>query len=425
MRMRTLPARTCAALEQAGIAYCVLRDADRLDQLAAEGGELDLLVSGGQMAALRRVLREQGFVSLPAWGHAPHHFFLAYDAEAGVWCKVDAVTRLVYEGWLPTDLGTACLAHRRRAGEIFVPAPEEELIALLLHAVLDKGRFAPQRAERLHALRQAITDPARMNALLERYWSPNMDWEALAALLEGGVWDDLLAQRDAVRAHLARHAPQVARLGHVRRRFERGIGRLAGLLRAPVLPAVALLGPDGAGKSSLTGKLREQFALPVTPVYMGLYQKGATRSGALDRLPGLRFARLLLTQWRRYMRARMAQARGHLVLFDRYPYDALLNTGRARGTLKRVRRWLLAHACPPPDLVLVLDAPGPTLYARKGEHSPEALEEQRQAYRALAARLPQARLIDTSGDPAQSARQASVALWETLQARHGLARRNA
>lgn len=416
---------TLAALEEAGIRYCVLRDADRLDQLAAAGGELDLLVQDNQAGLLSRTLAGLGYVALPAWGHAPHHFFLAYDAGAGVWCKVDAVTQLVYEGWLPTDLGAACLERRRRAGAIVVPAPEEELIALLLHAVLDKGRFAPHRGERLRALRQEIRDPASMNALLARYWSPDMDWDTLAALLEREAWDDLLAQRAAVRAHLARRAPLSARLWRVRRRFERAFGRLLGLVRAPALPAVALLGPDGAGKSSLMDRLREQFALPVMPVYMGLYQKGAVRRSPLDRLPGLRFARLLLTQWRRYLRARLAQARGHLVLFDRYPYDALLNTGRTRGTLKRARRWLLAHACPPPDLVLVLDAPAATLYARKGEHSPEALEEQRQAYLSLAGRLPQARLIDTSGDPAQSARQASAALWEALQARHGLLRRGA
>jgi thymidylate kinase len=423
--MPTLLARTFAALERAGIAYCVLRDADQLDRLAAEGGELDLLVPGEQMAVLRQILREQGFVPLPAWGHAPHHFFLTFDAEAGVWLKVDAVTRLVYGGRLHTDLGEVCLSRRRRAGEVFVPAPEEELIGLLLHAVLDKGHFAPHRQERLLALCREVNEPAHLTTLLQRYWSPEMDWPTLSALLERADWDALLAQRSAVTAHLARRAPLAARWSGPRRQLERGIGRLLGLLRAPALPAVALLGPDGAGKSSLTGKLREQFALPVTPVYMGLYQKGAARSGALDRLPGLRFARLLLTQWRRYMRARMAQAHGHLVLFDRYPYDALLRAGRARNPIKRVRRWLLAHACPPPDLVLVLDAPAPTLYARKGEHSPEALEEQRQAYRALAGRLPHARLIDTSGDPAQSARAASAALWETLQARNGLARRNA
>ncbi len=423
--MPTLLARTFAALDSAGIVYCVLRDADRLDRLAAEGGELDLLVPGEQIAVLRRILREQGFVPLPAWGHAPHRFFLTFDAEAGIWLKADVVTRLVYSGRLHTDLGEVCLSRRRCAGEVFVPAPEEELIGLLLHAVLDKGHFAPHRQERLHALRQGVTDPLHMTELLQRYWSPQMDWPTLSALLEGGDWDTLLVQRDAVRAHLARRAPLAARWSSARRRFERGIGRLLGLLRAPALPAVALLGPDGAGKSSLTGHLREQFALPVTPVYMGLYQKSAARHSPLDRLPGLRFARLLLTQWRRYLRARLAQAHGHLVLFDRYPYDALLSSGRARGTLKRARRWLLAHACPPPDLVLVLDAPALMLFARKGEHSPEALEEQRQAYRALAGRLPQARLIDTSGDPAQSARAASAALWETLQVRHGLARRNA
>ena len=421
----TLLTRTFAALERAGVACCVLRDADRLDEFAAEGGELDLLVESRQAGLLRRTLGELGFVALPSWGHAPHRFFLAYDPEGHVWLKLDVVTRIVYGGQWPTDLGETCLSRRRRVGEAYAPAPEDELISLLLHAVLDKGRIAPHRQRRLRALREAVTDPTHMTGLLRRYWSPEMDWPTLSALLERGDWDALLAQRPVVTAHLARRAPLAARLSGVRRRFERVFGRLLDLLRAPALPAVALLGPDGAGKSSLTEQLRAQFPLPVMSVYMGLYQKGGTRHSRLDRLPGARFARLVLTQWRRYVRARLAQARGSLVLFDRYPYDALLNTGEVRSPLKRMRRWLLARACPPPDLVLVLDAPAQTLYARKGEHSPEALEQQRQAYRALAGRLPRARLIDTSDDLAQSARQASAALWEAMQARHGLLRRGA
>lgn len=425
MAVSTLLAQTFDALDRAGITYCVLRDADRLAQLAEQGGELDLLVAGRHARALRQTLGGLGFVALPSWGHAPHRFFVAYDTHAHIWLKLDTVSHLVYGGRLPTDLGALCLSRRYKAGPIYMPAPEEELIGLLLHVVLDKGHFAPPRQERLRTLRGAVTDPAHMTALLARYWLPDMTWQTLAALLERGAWDDLLAQRDAVQARLARRAPLAARLSGARRRIGRGVGRLTGLLRSPALPAVALLGPDGAGKSSLTASLSAQFALPVTSVYMGLYQKNAMRKNPLDRMPGGRFVRLLLTQWRRYLRARMAQARGHLVLFDRYPYDALLNTGGARSLPRRARRWMLARACPPPDLVLVLDAPGAVLYARKREHSPEVLEQQRQGYRALADRLPRARLIDASGDPTQSVRLVSVALWETIQARQGLAGRKA
>lgn len=411
-------ARAFGALERAGIVTCLLRDADRLEEIAARGGEVDLLVRANQLAALRRTLAEEGFVPLPAPGSAPHHFFIGYDQEGDAWLKLDVVTQIAYgrpSRTISTDLADSCLSHLRHLDTVYTPAPEEELVTLLLHAALDKGQFAPHRQQRLQALRQQISDPARMTELLAQYWTPDATWERLEALIAGEQWDALLAERPAVITHLTHHVPP-ARLDRARRRAARVAGRLAGLLRPP-LPTVALLGPDGAGKSTLVKGLSEGFCQPVTTVYMGLYQKGARRPSALDRLPGVRFARLLLMQWRRALRARLAGARGHLVLFDRYSYDALLHAPQRQNALKRARRWILARSCPPPDLVLVLDAPTETLWARKGEHSPEALQKQRQAYRALAGKLPQARIVETGGAASESQQQASAAIWDVCVAR--------
>jgi len=117
--------------------------------------------------------------------------------------------------------------------------------------------------------------------------------------------------------------------------------------------------------------------------------------------------KLLTVQWRRYLQARYAQARGHLVVFDRYAYDALLPQPQRRNPLKRLRRWLLAHACPPPHLVLVLDAPAEVLYARKGEHTVGKLESQRQAYRSLQTRLSNVTILDATREAEHVRRQAN------------------
>ena len=85
--------------------------------------------------------------------------------------------------------------------------------------------------------------------------------------------------------------------------------------------------------------------------------------------------------------ARYHVLRGRFVIYDRYVYDSWL-APRVRSVHKRIRRWLLDSACPAPDLVVLLDAPGELLYRRKGEHSVEWIEQQRQGYLSLADRVP-------------------------------------
>jgi len=89
-----------------------------------------------------------------------------------------------------------------------------------------------------------------------------------------------------------------------------------------------------------------------------------------------------------------------MVVFDRYVYDALIAAQRSNGLPKWLYMWVLGHACPAPDLVLVLDAPGEVMYARKGEESPEVLETQRQGLLALCGRVPHVQVVDATRDKA-------------------------
>jgi hypothetical protein len=399
------------AFRRADISYCLLRDAERLDELA-RGGELDLLVDPRHLTALSELLTQHGFIRIAAWGHAPHRFFLHYDEAAGTWLKCDVVTEAAFGRpvhHLRTGLGTECLANRRPVGPTFAPSPEEELVTLLIHCVVDKGRFTPERISRLKALRSSITRDDDVSRHLARYWLPSMTWPRMAEMIDRDRWEDLLASRRPIVQTLARRARVRTAVLGVRDRVFRKVQRLAGLFRPPA-PSIALLAPDGAGKSTLTAGIRDSFPFPVTTVYMGLYQD--RRRSRWSRMPGLGLAVNLGTQWRRYLTARARQAAGHLVVFDRYTFDALLPTSRRLTAVGRLRRWLLARSCPAPDLVVVLDAPGDVLYARKQEHDPIVLERQRQAYLQMGATIPGVAVVDATAD-ADGLRQTVMALvWQ-------------
>jgi thymidylate kinase len=102
----------------------------------------------------------------------------------------------------------------------------------------------------------------------------------------------------------------------------------------------------------------------------------------------------------RYLEGRYHQTRGRLVVFDRYCYDARVPPAQRLRWAGRLSRWLLAHACPAPDLVLVLDAPGEVAFRRKGEHTVGRLERERQGYLALRRQVPRLQVVDAARDVA-------------------------
>lgn len=409
------------SLNQAKIQYCVLRDAERLGQ-ADKKIEIDLLIHQDQLPQLRSLLLGLGFMQLPDWGHAPHHFFLTYQSDEGSWLKLDVVTEIAYGHpvhALRTGLAPECLAKRQRLDLIFIPSPDYEFVTLLLHCMLDKGvsasgNLAPSRLQRLSRLRGEISDENSVVAILASLGFPDQLSAKLLSLVNSEDWEALFAEREAVSSHLERldwfgtHLRNV--LYPILRKFNRWMD-----IQQPRSIAVALLAPDGAGKSTLAKGIKDSFYFPVRLVYMGIYQK-ENPSGSGIHLPGVSFLRRLVRQWGRSWKARLYRARGELVIFDRHTYDELLASSDHQSRLKRWRRWLLTLGSPKPDLVIFLDAPGDVLYARKGEHTPDFLEQRRQAYLHLLSKLPNVVIIDAAQDAKHVRHQAMALIWKAYLA---------
>jgi thymidylate kinase len=195
-------------------------------------------------------------------------------------------------------------------------------------------------------------------------------------------------------------------------------------------PVVAVLGPDGAGKGTLIAALTEGIPVGVRAVYLGMDREPERRSPAgRDRHPerGHRGSRhgsvreilglgyRVLRAWAMLAPAYGAAWRGHIVLCDRHPIEVL--AVRPERTLagaafeRMTARWLL----PWPDAIVVLDAPGATLYARKGEHDVEVLERWRRGY--AEAFSDRADVISTAGPEEDARRAASEVVWRALAAR--------
>lgn len=396
------------AFEQEGVRWCLLRGELELDTSA----DIDLLAAGPDIARIRRILRSLGFAELPSRGHGPHAFFLAYEGGSGRWIKLDIVDELSFGPAFALQTGAEeeCLARRRREGTVAHLDPDSAFWALLLHRLLDKRAIDPRRQAALTRLAAGADGEGPLGQAVGAACPPEWTTSRIVEAARRDEWAALLA----LAPRLEQRWPTRARTpGRVRRK----VARLVNRLERPGL-SVALLAPDGAGKTTLAASLAESFYFPVRTIYMGLDQRP---QGKVSRrkLPGLGLARRLLTVWRRYLAARVHTSRGELVVFDRYTYDSLLPPRQAPTRARRLRRWLIAHACPAPDLVVVLDAPGEILHARKPEHPLAVLEEQRSHYRRLGEELDRALVVDASRETDDVRREVESIIWRMLAARFG------
>ena len=202
---------------------------------------------------------------------------------------------------------------------------------------------------------------------------------------------------------------------------------------------VALVGADGAGKSTISRMLQQApLPRPVKTIYMGVNLEASTMMLPTTRLllaikktrggrPDMVASRLtveevgsdramhtdwrrsvrdsvrltvwMLEEWLRQLAAASLTARGYIVVFDRhffadyYHTDILAKAGN-RGAFSRLHGWMLQRVYPKPALVLCLDASSDVLFARKPEASLEWLEQRRQQYLGLAEVVPALVVID-------------------------------
>lgn len=200
---------------------------------------------------------------------------------------------------------------------------------------------------------------------------------------------------------------------------------------------MALIGADGAGKTSLAHWLAGRLPGPTLYVYMGINSdassimlpttrliravkltigantsQGGPRRASSERQGRehsvrlyvlllvrrwLRLVNLLAEEWYRHLVERRARAAGATVLrdrdyfFDYYSHD-ILHSSR-RTPLRRLHGWFL-HQLPRPDLTILLDAAPEVLYARKPEGDFDDVAARREEYLKICELFPQVFRID-------------------------------
>jgi len=175
---------------------------------------------------------------------------------------------------------------------------------------------------------------------------------------------------------------------------------------------VVLLGPDGAGKSSVivglgrgvlagfvgceTFHLRPALGRRERTSEANTNPHGQAARGVVATIGKLAY--LLVVNWLAYFAVVKPRVRrGALVLFDRYFPDCLVDAKRYR--LPTSCQWLtelIARLVPRPDLCVVLDAPPRRLWERKREVPVTELLRQCHEYARLGERLSNVSVVDAA-----------------------------
>jgi hypothetical protein len=403
--------RLFVALEDQELQWVLLRIPP---DFANPAGDVDLLVAAEDVHALVHVARDLGFVALPGWELPPDLMLVCYDRPSDHWIVLDVATTVSFRSprsWELPHGAREVLSRRQVSDGVATPSDDEAFWLLLVHCLLDRGTVAHQYRG---PLRELVPRSSRSYVARTVLSSAGGGWRTAAfeEAVRLGDWKALQVIGAQLAADLKRRRPLLER-------FRAAANDVARAARKPLLlrrrrgVSVALLGPNGVGKSTVAAGVQRGFPFGSIVVYMGLWK-------AAGGAPACRVAEVLtrpLRLWGRYAVAVYHQARGRLVLYDRYVYEAQLPPKPPLLALKRFYFWVLGHAIPSPDAAVVLDVAGRVAYGRKQENPPEELESERRVYALLAATEPSVVLVDAAQEPAAVRADVTAIVWRKLAAR--------
>lgn len=462
-----------AELDSRGLRYCHWKSNEHLLPAVAGDTDLDVLFDEHTSEEAIEALKACGFAPFQAVWFRRYPYiedFLGIDEATGKLVHVHTHFRLLLGEtgvksfrlpWEDELLDTRCWD---QAAGFYTAEPTRELLLLLVRAAIKHVYPAPLQWLRKHKIVDSMTDDYR-----EFYWLKKRVYiEELTELAArflgpdaGPVIQELYDTGPAA-GGLSRLFTAFRHRLDSYRRYSRGSAFVVRWIR--VLPMIllrgtrrlglgvwpshrtcigdgliiAVLGPDGSGKSTQTGIIRSILSakIDVLPLYMGsgdgpssvvraplilvkklikklLYKGKQVRSTNLAesiKKPGINIISPLTAVWNilwpttvawekkaKVTRAAKAKARGMFVICDRYPQqeiqgynDGPLLQGYATSQFAPLRwlaRWELgcfSHIQKvPPDLVIKLLGDPEVLHSRRPEMTREQIVEKQEGIRAI------------------------------------------
>jgi thymidylate kinase len=421
-----------AALESECKSYCVLSGYDRLPE--SFDTDIDFMVDVDDFARMPHIIEHVAHDTNTKLFHTVEHELSARSYTLGfqsrdklVIVQPDSTADYRHFGLLWLRAPEVLATRRIHPHGFWIPAPAHEFAYYLIKK-LNKRSLNEEQGLKLHRL--YLQDPAGCDAMIARFWrEPNRS--KLSRMAATNNWVKMETGLQSFRTELRRNSEETL----WRRTLSIPAHLLHHLARVvkPTGGCIAIMGPDGAGKSAVIDALRHQFDSAYNEIKLfhlrpkALWTGKATTQAVTDPhgkpprgaiVSVLKVLSLIVDYWLGYaLKIGPAVRRSQLIIFDRYIYDLLVDSKRVRYGGPAWLLELAARIVPHTDLVILLDAPADVLWSRKQEVPFEEVMRQRDRYCKVAGKLSFATTINAAQPLADVIHDVEMAIVEYYERR--------
>lgn len=407
-------------MEKQNIKYCVVRGfSDRGEKII--GRDVDILIEEKDTKKIRKILKELLLsfafdVYFNKKAGSDQYFLLLKEESEYKFLILDFLRGLQWRG-IPIIPLRKIFRNLEKPEFFFVPKPQEKAFIDWIFPFITGGEFK----KKYHAEVISASQGKRFIMYLEELFGKKTAEEILSFIQKGNFQKAKTLRFKARRKLLLKAATRPQLVKNI-------ILNLLLTFKEKLKPKgiwIAILGPDGSGKSTISLTLTKKLERSIFPQVRTFHWRPSILpslskiftgkdSGAIpDNIKkphGIKPAGIISSFLRLlyyssdfflgyFLKVRRKLYEGNLVIFDRYFHDFMVDPQRAKISIPWTIPFIISKIIPHPDIIFCLLTDPEIIYNRKKELSENEIEKMIKKYEKMCKKFEYCVKIDAKENP--------------------------